>query len=314
MKEKLAKILSKGESFFDIVLNFIGKHPWDRWMKSLNGHLDIYIPLFIAISGATALLVQTIMLIRYGMPIGAYNSLLAIVGVTIFSIYIAPKALALARTPIEKGRKEVIRPEVLYLLRLLLGMGGLVATVCMTLSFDIAAIVGAHIVFLLSSILIVVTMNPAVIGYEEGNPTNCLEEAIGLVLFFVKTLLFLLTPILTICCIGGFFAGIGAICDGSPFAGCVFLSSAGIVTIVPFVVYIAYVVYFWFIDLVCGLASIPSKLDKIHQALTGVQSAGSETIEVECPSCHQVSLAPADIADGQHIICSSCATKFTYTK
>lgn len=300
MKNKIASILGLGDKFIDDFLNLIGKHPWDCWMKKANEHLDVYLQLFMVFSGLVGIIYNLAMFIRYEMPGGFYRMLLGAFIVLAFAFLLTPKTLALPRKLLSYDRKEEIRPEVLDILRLLFGLGGFVVAAICLLSAEVEAAIAAAII---GALMTIVTKNPAMLGYEACPPKNCLSEAVGLLMFPVRLVFVLMTPLIAIGSLVAFGYGFVAMCrEGYDFGVC-FAIPAGLTTIVPIVSYLIYICYYWSIDLVCGIASIPSKLDKLIPL---------PMKEAECPECHAISEVPGDTEEGRHIICPACSAKFNY--
>lgn len=257
----------KVDGFIEKILGIVGDHPWDAWLAKLNGWIGTFLPAVIAISGVLAFVTGLVSAIRYDLP---FSFVLAIVGIlvgTLFSIHLAPKALSLTRSFIEKGEADAIRPELLYINKVVLGLGGLVLAIFLVLQFNADAFIGAIVSLVVAALAIIVCSCPAIVGVKADYPTNGVEEAIAILLFPVKFLLALLTLIVGVATVALFVVGVVNLFDNGIEGATYLLVAALMPFLLPLAVYFVYLCTAFLLDFYRALVSIPRKLDDVRKAL-----------------------------------------------
>lgn len=258
----------KVDGFIEKMLGLVGNRPWNAWLAKLNGWIGTFLPAVIAVSGALALIAGIVSAIRYELP---FSFVLIIVGSvlvgTLFSIHLAPKALSLTRSFIEKGEADAIRPELLYINKVVLGLGGLVLAIFLILQFDSDAFVGAIVSLGVAVLAIIVFSCPAIVGVKADYPSNGVEEAIAILLFPIKFLLALLTLIVGIATVALFVVGVVKLFDNGLEGATYLLVAALMPFLLPLAVYFIYLCTAFLLDFYRALVSIPRKLDDVRKTL-----------------------------------------------
>ena len=257
----------KVNSFVEKLLGLVGDHPWEAWLAKFNGWVGTYLPAVIAVSGVLAFVTGLVTAIRYDAPLSIVISLAGILIGTLFSLHLTPKALALSRSFIEKGEAGAMRPELLYINKVVLGLGGIVLAAYLILQFDSDAFVAGLISLVVALLAIIVFSRPAIVGVKADYPTNGVEEAITILLFPIKFLLALLTSVVGVGTVGVLAYGIVKLfSDG--MEGALFLLVAALLPfLLPIVVYFAYLCTAFVLDFYRALVSIPRKLDDVRKAI-----------------------------------------------
>ena len=186
---------------------------------------------------------------------------------TLFSLYLAPKALALARSFVEKGSQESIRPEFLHIVKVLLGLGGVILSIFMLLQFNMEAFILGLIVFVVAILLIIVCTRPGVIGIKADYPANVVEEVFGILLLPFKLVLSLLTIIVGIATVGGLVYGIVMMFDSGIEASTILAGVAFLPFLLPIAAYLVMLIALFIVDFCRALAMIPTKLDEVKEKL-----------------------------------------------
>ena len=266
--EKISLYSGKVDGFIERVLGVIGSHPWDAWLDVVNRYITRFMPAAIAITGALAFTMVLFTLIKADMPISSVGRAFFILIPVAFSMHLAPKALALTHSLIANSEAEVIRPELMHILKVLLGLGGLLLGAFWLLNFNSRLIVPAIIAIVLAVLMIICLERPGIVGIKAGYPINCVEEVIALVKFPVRVIVALITPLTGIIVVGGIVYGVvrcvqGAEYDYGMSAALTFAATALIPFLFPLIVYLGYLVFVFTLDLYKALVSIPRKLDEL---------------------------------------------------
>jgi hypothetical protein len=257
----------KVNSLVEKLLGLVGDHPWEAWLAKFNGWVGTYLPAVIAVSGVLAFITGLVSAIRYDAPLSIVISLIGVLIGTLFSIHLTPKALALSRSFIEKGEAGAMRPELLYILKVVLGLGGIVLAIYFILQFNSEAFVAGLIALVVALLAIIVFSRPAIVGIKADYPTNGVEESITILLFPIKFVLALLTFVVGVGTVGVFVYGI-VMLFSSGMEGALFLLGAALLPfILPIVVYFTYLCTAFVLDFYRALVSIPRKLDDVRKAL-----------------------------------------------
>ena len=190
---------------------------------------------------------------------------LAILVLTAFSMHLAPKALALARSFIEKGEPAVIRPELMYIMKVVCGIGGLILGAYLLLNFDGALAVLAISVIIFAVLMVICLERPGIVGVKPGYPVNCVEEVIALVLFPIRMVIALLTLLIGMAAVGGLVYGVVQWFDSGMYAALVFGVTAIVPFAIPLLVYFLYLVVVFTLDFYRAIVSVPRKLDELKK-------------------------------------------------
>jgi hypothetical protein len=182
-----------------------------------------------------------------------------------FAMHLAPKALALTRSFIEKGEPAVIRPELMYIMKVIFGIGGILLGVYLLLNFDKDLVVMAIAALIFAVLMIICLERPGIVGVKPGYPVNCVEEVIALVLFPVRVLIALLTLLIGMAAVGGLVYGIVLWFDNGLSAAIAFGATALLPFVVPLIVYFIYLVVVFALDFYRAIVSIPRKLDEMKK-------------------------------------------------
>lgn len=261
--EKISQYSGKVDGFVERVLGVIGDHPWDTWLNVVNGYITKFLPAAIALAGVLACATGLIMLIKNDAPFSWVLRALCILIPVAFSMHLAPKALALTRSFIENGEKEVIRPELMYIMKVLLGLGGLLLGVYLLLNFDSNLVVTAIIAIVVAILLIICLERPCIVGVKAGYPVNCVEEVIALVMFPIRVIIALITPLIGIAAVGGLVYGVVQWFNDGLSAVAAFAATAIVPFLLPLAVYLGYIVLVLTLDLYKAIVSVPRKLDEL---------------------------------------------------
>ena len=261
--EKISLYSGKVDGFVERVLGVIGDHPWDSWLNVVNGYIAKFMPAAIALAGILACATSLIMLIKDDAPFSWVLRALCMLIPVAFSMHLAPKALALMRSFIENGRVEIIRPELMYIMKVLFGLGGLLVGVYLLLNFDSSPIALAIATIIFAILMIICLERPGIVGVKAGYPVNCVEEVIALVMFPIRVVIALITPLTGIIAVGGIVYGVVKWFDNGLSAVQTFAATAFIPFLLPLVVYLSYLVLVFTLDLYKAIVSVPRKLDEL---------------------------------------------------
>jgi hypothetical protein len=186
----------KVDAFIEKLLGIIGGRPWQAWLDSANKRIGMFLPAVIAVSGLLAFVIGLVSSIKNDAPVSRLMTQFLWLFGTVFSMHLAPKALALASSFVSKGEPEAMRPELLYIGKVVLGLGGLVLAVGSLLQFNGAAFVRALIAAAVAVLMIIICSNPSLIGVKPGYPTNAVEECLTILLVPVRFVLSLLSVLI----------------------------------------------------------------------------------------------------------------------
>ena len=261
--EKISLYSGKVDGFVEKVLGVIGSHPWDAWLDVVNRYITKFLPAAIALAGVLACMTGLVTLIKNDAPFSWVLRVLCILIPVAFSMHLAPKALALTRSFIENGEAQVIRPELMYILKVLLGLGGLLLGAYLLLNFKSNLIVPAIIAIAFAVLMIICLERPGIVGIKAGYPINCVEEVIALVMLPVRVIIALITPLTGIVAVGGIVYGVVQWFQDGISAALTFAATALIPFLLPLAVYLSYIALVFTIDLCKAVASIPRKLDEL---------------------------------------------------
>lgn len=265
--DKIAGWTGKVDAALSKCLGLIENHPWEKWLSAANGFFGKFLPIAIVLAGVIAFVSGVVSAIRYDLPFSMVVANFGILLATLFSMHLAPKAMSLSRSFIEKREPDAVRPELLYILKFLLGLGGLLAALYFLFQFSSDALVMAIVLAIVSTLAIVVFSHPAIICTKADNPENAVEEAISVFLLPVKVVLALLTILVGVSTLVLLVVGIVNLFQEEADS-LTFLSSAVAAPLfVPLAAYVSYLLFVFVIDLYRAIASLPRKLDEIRKAL-----------------------------------------------
>ena len=267
VEKKIAAHLGKVDAFVEKVIGLVGDLPWEKWLGVCNAYVGRFMPLAIALAGVLAFAVAFITVIRVDSPVSLVFATLAILVLTAFSMHLAPKALALTRSFVEKGEQEVMRPEFIYINKVLLGLGGVIVAVCLILRFDRFFSAIGLVVGLVAILSIIVFSNPGIVGVKAGYPQNTVEEVITLLMFPIKVVLALLTPVIGLAVVGGVVYGLVTLFRDGIMAATVLLVTALLPFLLPLAMYFLYLVLTFGLELYRAFVSLPRRLEDIRKAI-----------------------------------------------
>lgn len=265
--DKVAGCSGKVDAAVGKCLGFVENHPWESWLAAANGFIGKFLPLVIAAAGVLAFAVGLVTAIRYDLPFSFVLGDFGILVATLFSMHLAPKAMALPRSFVEKAEPDAARPELLYIAKILFGLGGIVLAVWLVLQFDGDAFVAAVVTAVVSVLAIIVFSHPGLVGLKADYPTNAVEETITIVLFPLKLVLSLLTLVVGIVTVVLLVVGVVNVFSNGGEAFADFSAAALAPVVVPVGAYVAYLTVVFVLDLYRAIVSLPRKLDDLRKAV-----------------------------------------------
>lgn len=269
VEKKITTHLDKVDAFVGKITGLVGDHPWEKWLGVCNTYVGRFMPIAIALAGVLAFIIGLVTAIRYDAPISIVFATLAILVLTAFAMHLAPKALSLTRSFVEKGELEAMRPEYIYINKVLLGLGGLIVAVCLLLRFDGDLLMPALVLGFIALLSIIVYSNPGIVGVKAAYPQNSVEEVITILMFPIKVLLALLTPVIGLAVVGGIVYGIVSLFDSGMNAAIAFLVTALLPFLLPLAVYFIYLILTFGLELYRAFVSLPRRLEDIRKAIAG---------------------------------------------
>ena len=264
---KVAGCTGKVDAAVAKCLGLVENHPWEDWLAAANGFIGKFLPLVIGVSGVFAFVVGLVTAIRYDLPFSFVLGNVGILVATLFSMHLAGRAMALPRSFVEKAEPEAARPELLYVAKILFGLGGLVFAIWMLLQFTADALVAAIVTAVVSLLAIVVFSHPGLIGLKADYPTNAVEESITILLFPLKLVLSLLTLFVGVASIVLFAVGVVNVFSNGGEAFADFSASALAPVVVPVCAYALYLSVVFVLDFYRAVVSLPRKLDELRKAV-----------------------------------------------
>lgn len=265
--DKVAGCTGKVDAVVGKCLGLVENHPWESWLAAANRFFDMFLPLLIGVSGVLAFLVGFVTAVRYDLPFSWVLATLGFLVVTLFSMHLAPKAMALPRSFIEKAEPDAARPELLYIAKILVGPGGLLVALWLLFQFNADALVAAIVLAVVALLAIVVFSHPGLIGLKADYPTNVVEESITILLFPIKLVLSLLTLLVGVASVVLLVVGVVNVFSDGGEALVDFSAAALVPVVVPICVYAAYLTVVFILDLYRAVVSLPRKLDELRKAV-----------------------------------------------
>lgn len=265
---QIGKYKGMVDGWVDKFLNLVGDHPWEKWIGIANGYIDKFLPAGVALAGLLAFLAGFISAIREDARFSVVIANVWILVGTVFAMHLAPKALALMRSFVEKSEVELIRPELAYILKVILALGGLVLAIRSFFLFTGDGVQLGLISLAVSILSTIVFTRPEFVGMKCGYPTNCVEEAISLILLPVKIVFILSTLLIGFGVVAGLIYGIYLWIDIGGFAAVGSLSVVAFAPVLfPLVAYVAYLALVFVLDLYRAVSSVPRKLDEVRKTI-----------------------------------------------
>ena len=263
---RMFSLFEKIDGLVDKVLGFVGNHPWESWMATANKYIEKYIRVMIAISAIGATLIGMIAsaAIRSNYRVVEPKMFLFPLLTGLFAICLAPKALALVSSIVTKGEQECVRPELLQILKVQLGLGGVLFGLYGMFVFPFAIGLGVAIIGL---IMIIVTSRPEVIGIKQGVPTNMVEEFVTLQLLVLKIVIaFLPVIVLLVTCLGLLSGFCNGMFSKDRVLGAWILWGTSVAPfVIPVAVYFLTLTMVFVLDLCRSIASIPRKIGELKK-------------------------------------------------
>lgn len=280
-KKKLDKLVDKVtvwtrfvDNYISKGLGFIGERPWKQWFDTANHYILRLLPGVVAIAGVVAA-VQSLRIAIFAGQL--FSSLffytmgvtIGLLILTMFVMHLAPKAISLVLSVVEKSEPQLVRPELLYIFKVAFGLGGFLFAICSLFLGEFGWMLGGAFVAVLCT---VVCTCPEVAGMQSGHPTNAIEEIISLIVFPVRLLLsffamligLLVTPAVVVGVIMTCMFGTG----DTEAKGCAMLLMALVASLfAPLVIYFLVLIFNACMDLYRTVASLPRKLDDVRKAI-----------------------------------------------
>lgn len=253
----------KADSLVEKALGFVANHPWEDWLKIANEKIALFLPAVILAMGAIATVVGLISTIKMDAPFSMVMANFGYVVLALFSMHLAPRALALSRSFVDKKEADVLRPEFLYILKVLLGLGGFVLAIVSLLSFTAEGVKGAIVLLVLAVLFTIAFAKPSVIGIKAGYPSNTAEESITIMLLPIKIILVLLTPIVAISTVGALGYGIYMLFKSGIVASTILGGGAVVPLALPLAVYIGYLLFVFWLEICRAIVSLPRKIENL---------------------------------------------------
>ena len=263
--DKINQYTGKVDGWIERALGIVGNHPWDSWLASANRGIVKFLPAAIGLAGVLAILTGLITLIKSDAPFSWVVKTLFVIVPVFLAMHLAPKALALNSSFIEKSESVVIRPELMYIMKVLFGIGGILLGAYLLLNFDKDLLVLAIALIVFAVLMIICLERPGIVGVKGGYPVNCVEEIIALLLFPVRVVIALLTVLIGIAVVGGIVYGVVLWFDNGIEAAMAFLVTAIVPFLVPLAVYYIYLVVVFMLDFYRAIVSVPRKLDELKK-------------------------------------------------
>ena len=260
-------VTGKIDAVFGTILGFIENHPWEKWLAVANRFIDKFLPVLVAVAGTLAFVTGLVTAIRHDARFSVVISNFWILFGALFTVHLAPKALALPRSVLGTREPDAMRPELLHILKILLGLGGLVVAIGMLLEFEQEALLTGLAVALGAAVLIIAFSHPAIVGSKKGYPGNVVEETIGILLFPIKLVISLLTILVGLAVVVLLVMGIVELFDDG-YDGVETLCDAALAPLViPLGTYLAYLVAVFVVDFYRAIVSMPRKLDTLNKTI-----------------------------------------------
>ncbi len=253
----------KADEIVEKALGIVANHPWEDWLKTANEKIALFLPGIIAVMGVLGTIIGLVTSIKMDLPFSMVIGNLGYLVLAIFSMHLAPRAMSLPRSFVDKKEADAVRPELLYILKVLLGLGGFVLAIVSLLTFTAEGLVSAIVLLFFAVLFTIVFANPAMIGVKAGYPSNNAEETITLILLPIKILFVLLTPIIAIGTVAALVIGICKLFSSGLEASLMLVGGAALPLVLPLAVYVIYLISMFWLELFRAIVSLPRKLEGI---------------------------------------------------
>lgn len=245
-------------------LGFITEHPWERWIECVNKYVSMFLPAVIAIAGVLGVVLGIVFAIKNDFPFKfVVYFLLAIVPVAL-SMHLSGKAAGLAKSFLTKREAYAVRPELLYIVKAVCGLGSVAAAIALVLEFNADLLIAAVVILFLAALVMIVVSHPELIGFKSDYPTNAVEEGIAIVLFPIHILISFLPIITGLATVGTFVYAVRTLLfESAELSTAIFIADSLLPLVIPLVAYFFYLSTVFFLDLYRAVVSIPRKLDEV---------------------------------------------------
>lgn len=268
---KVVQAVSKVGLLVEKVMDLIGGHPWDKWLRTAFYYTKRFIPAVIALIGVVAIISMLVVAVRaelkFGETIGAlvYPLLL-----TPLAILLTPWAIKLMQGFAEKSDDLDVRSELVYLMRGVFGFGGVIFSMCIFTQFESSIVDYGLIALAVGLASIIVFSCPSIIGIRVKKPANIVDEVCALIMLPVKAAVCLIVPLIAVFLVYGFYDGFMALCDSefeSPLGIEAMIDAMTVPLITPLAVYVVYLLCASICLIYRAVAGVPQKLDDIRKAI-----------------------------------------------
>lgn len=266
--DKGQEVAGKVDRLFDRLFQLIEKYPWESWLEKANGFIAKFVSPVVLFAGAMALILNVLKWFKYDhMTFGELmTSGVAVAVGAMFVSHLAPKALRLQQSFITKGDVDKVRPELLYILKVLLGVGCIVGGIVSALTFTSEGVGVGIALFVLGLIFSVLLGRPQVVSVEADYPKNTVEEVVSIFRMLIKSVLVFATMLTGVATFGWVIYGLVNVISNfrSPSVSSDYFMQAVLgPLVIPLAVYVLYLTVSFILDLYRAVVSIPAKLDKL---------------------------------------------------
>lgn len=270
--QKANRLAGKGDSMFEKLYGYIDRQPWFERLEKTNAFVGICVSPCILAAGVAALAAALLCWIQSDSDFYSFGmfvkSGIGVAIAAVLSSHLAPKALALQQSCLSKSELDYIRPEFMYILKTVLGVGSLLGGIVLLFSKEILASVS---LFGIGVIAVILLGCPKLIGCAPGYPKNTVEEIISIFRMLIKSVLVFATLATGIATLGGLGYGLWQFFSDLKFpAGSIFVFLSAVVAplAIPLAVYFFYLAVMFTLDGYRAVVSIPAKLDALKEALS----------------------------------------------
>lgn len=254
LNEKVCNLVEKGAAL-------VGDHPWEKWIKTADKAVSAFLPLTIAAVSVIAMLTGLISAVSNNLSAGdAVMFLVCPILSAFVVIQVMPKAIKLIENFYAEAAEDAVRPELLAILKVLFGFGGLVGAFYLMFNGAVGEGFG---LLAFAIIALAVLSRPQMIGVKAEKPVSVVDEVATLVTIPLKIVASFLTLISAIAVLGGLVYGIYLACDVVGFVGAVHMWYATLVPVLLALILYVYGLFFYLtFSVIRAIVSIPRKLDK----------------------------------------------------
>lgn len=243
---------------FDAFFAWLEKIPLQGLLKACDFFVEKTIPIIIILSGISFLIKSAIckeFQLYAFFGIAPFWVILFVLLIIVLSSVLVPKVLQLARSLMVNRWSMSVRPEILYLLKVLCVVGFFA-------SFYFIFLDVKYLVYPPICLLALLTLSkPEIINIKVEVPKNAVEEVLALSLAVPSFFLAFLSPILWLVAFATFIGGM------VPNYTFLFIGSILAPITVPILVYLLYIVVMFFIDLISILVNLLVRVEEIKKIL-----------------------------------------------